>query len=243
MPPKPRKPPPRRTGNRNRNLLLAGAGAVAVVAVLIVASVVLAGRGDDDGGATATTGDAALFAGIPQSGVLLGAKTAPVTMIQFEDIQCPICRAYQEEGFSDIVKEYVRPGKVRLRFAGIPIIGADSEKGLYYALAAGKQDKLWEYVSALYANQGEENSGWVTDDLLHSLADDVGLDWAQLQKDAASTEVRNEARAIAAEAARRQVPGTPTFFVQVGDDAPYLVQPTSFAIESFRPIFDDALGQ
>jgi protein-disulfide isomerase len=243
MPPKPRKPPPRRPGTRNRNLLIAGAGAAAVVVVLIVASVVLAGRGGDDGGTTGTTGDSALFAGIPQDGVMLGAEKAPVTMIQFEDIQCPICRAYQEQGFSDIVREYVRPGKVRLRFAGIPIIGADSEKGLYYALAAGKQNKLWEYVAALYANQGDENSGWVTDDLLHSLADDVGLDWDQLKKDAASSEVQDEARTIAGEAARRQVPGTPTFFIQVGNGAPYLVQPTSFAIESFRPIFDDALAQ
>jgi protein-disulfide isomerase len=244
MPPKPRKPPPRRPVARNRKLLLAGAGAAAVVVVLIVASVVLAGRGGDSGGTTSgSTGDAALIDGVPQRDDVLGAKNAKVTMIQVEDLQCPICRAYQEEGFGDIVRDYVRPGKIKLRFVGIPIIGADSEKALFYVLAAGKQGQLWQYASALYANQGDENSGWVTEDLLHQIADDLGLDWEQLQKDSTSTAVRQQAEKMAAEAAQRQVPGTPTFFIQIGNQAPYVVQPSSFSIDSFRPIFDDALGQ
>jgi protein-disulfide isomerase len=224
--------------------LLAGAGAAAVVLVLVVASVVLAGRGGDSGNtATGSTGDAALINGIPQQDDVLGSKNATVTMIQVEDLQCPICRAYQEEGFGDIVREYVKPGKIKIRFVGIPIIGADSEKALFYTLAAGKQGQLFQYASALYANQGQENSGWVTDDLLHQIADDLGLDWDQLQKDASSSAVKKQAEAMAAEAAQRQVPGTPTFFIQIGKQAPYVVQPTSFSIESFRPIFDDALGQ
>jgi protein-disulfide isomerase len=244
VPPKPRKPPPRRPGVRNRKLLLAGAGAAAVVLVLVVASVVLAGRGGDSGNsATGSTGDAALIDGIPQQDDVLGSKSATVTMIQVEDLQCPICRAYQEEAFGDIVSEYVKPGKIKIRFVGIPIIGADSEKALFYVLAAGKQGQLFQYASALYANQGDENSGWVTDDLLHQIADDLGLDWAQLQKDASSTAVKQQAEAMAAEAAQRQVPGTPTFFIQIGKQTPYVVQPRSFSIDSFRPIFDDALGQ
>ena len=177
MPPKPRKPPPRRPDPRKRNLLIAGAGAVAVVAILVVVSVVVAGGGDSGTTTTSGASSSALFAGIPQSGTELGSKSAPVTFIQFEDLQCPICRSYQEDGFSGIVQDYVRTGKVRLRFAGVAFLGQDSEKALAYALAAGKQGKLWQYVAALYANQGEENSGWVTDELLERLAKDVGLDW------------------------------------------------------------------
>jgi protein-disulfide isomerase len=242
MPPKPRKPPPRRPGRRNRNLLIAAAGAVAVVAVLVVVSVVVTGGGDDDT-TTTTEGSSAHFAGIPQQNTTLGAASAPVTLIQFEDMQCPVCREYQEDGFSGIVDEYVRPGKVKLRFAGLAFLGSDSEKALSHVLAAGKQGKLWQYASALYANQGAENSGWVTDELLERLAGEVGLDWARLQQDAASSEVKQEAQASAAEAARLQVPGTPTFFVQIGSQQPYHVQPSSFAIDEFRTILDDALGQ
>src|SRR5690348_13031459 len=146
MPPKPRKPPPRRPDTRRRNLLIAGAGAAAVVAILVVVSVVVAGGGDS-GTTTTSAASSALFDGIPQNGTELGAKGAPVTFIQFEDLQCPICRSYQEDGFSDIVRDYVRPGKVKLRFAGIAILGQDSEKALRYALAAGNQGKLWQYVA------------------------------------------------------------------------------------------------
>lgn len=242
MPPKPRKPPPRHSDTRKRNLLIAGAGAVAVVAILIVVSVVVAGGGDS-GTTTTSAASSGLFDGIPQNGTELGANDAPVTFIQFEDLQCPICRSYQEDGFSAIVQDYVRPGKVKLRFAGIPILGQDSEKALRYALAAANQGKLWQYVAALYANQGEENSGWVTDDLLEQLAGDVGLDWTQLKTDAASEKVTRQAQATLAEADRLGVPGTPTFFVKVGDGAPYAVQPNSFSIDAFRPIFADALSQ
>ena len=244
MPPKPRKPPPRHSDTRRRNLLIAGAAAAAVVAILVVVSVVVAGGGND-GSTTTTDGSAsaALFAGIPQKGAELGSQSAPVTFIQFEDLQCPICRHYQEDGFSGIVKDYVRPGKVKLRFAGLAFLGQDSEKALRYALAAGKQGKLWQYVAALYANQGDENSGWVTDDLLQRLAGDVGVDWSRLQQDAAGSDVTRQIQATAAEAARVGVPGTPTFFVQVGNGQPYVVHPNSFSIDDFRSILDDALSQ
>ena len=191
MPPKPRKPPPRRPGTRNRNLLIAGAGAVAVVAVLVVVSLVVTG-GSDNGSSSTTPGDAtaALFNGIPQKNTVLGAQNATVTMIQFEDLQCPICRRFQEEGFPGVVSDYVRPGKVKLRFVGMAFIGADSQKALLYTLAAGEQGKLWQFSDALYANQGGENEGWVTDGLLERIAGDLGLDYAKLKADAASPVTR-----------------------------------------------------
>ena len=242
MPPKPRKPPPRRPDPRKRNLLIAGAGAALVVAILVVVSVVVAGGGDS--GTTTTSGAAssALFDGIPQNGTELGAKNAPVTFIQFEDLQCPICRDYQQEGFPGVVDEYVKPGKVKLRFVGMHFLGPDSTKALEYTLAAGEQGKLWQFADSLYANQGAENSGWVTDSLLETIAGDLGLDYAKLQTDASSPVVQQQMQSMAAEATQRQVPGTPTFYVQVGDGEPYQVHPSSFAVEQFRTILDDALA-
>ena len=52
------------------------------------------------------------------------------------------------------------------------------------ALAAGKQNKLWNYVELFYRNQGQEGSGYVTSDFLNSLAKSVpGLDFATWTKD------------------------------------------------------------
>jgi protein-disulfide isomerase len=245
MPPKPRKPPPSKQG-ANRNLLIAAGAAAVVVLVLVAASLLL--RGGDDDSSNSVSGPngiaeaSALIDGIPQARAELGSQDATVTMIQFEDLQCPVCQRYQAEGFPTVVDEYVRPGKVKLRFVGLAFIGPDSEKALLYTLAAGEQGKLWQFQDALYWNQGEENSGWVTDELLEGIAKGLDLDWEKLQKDADSAVTLQQANAMVDEANQRQIQGTPTFFVQVGDGAPYQVNPSSFEPDQFRSILDDALS-
>jgi protein-disulfide isomerase len=245
MPPKPRKPPPTKKAG-NRNLLIAAGAAAAVVLVLVAASLLLRGgdsSNDAGSGATVDTGEVStLLAGIPQDRAVLGSPDAKVTMIQFEDLQCPICREYQQQGFPGVVEEYVKPGKVKLRFVGMDFLGSDSTKALNYTLAAGEQGKLWQFADSLYANQGAENSGWVTDSLLEQIAGDLGLDWDKLKTDAAGPVAQQQRSSMAAEATQRQVPGTPTFYVQVGDGEPYQVHPSSFAVEEFRTILDDALS-
>jgi protein-disulfide isomerase len=131
---------------------------------------------------------------------------------------------------------------VKLRFVGMAFLGPDSTKALLYTLAAGEQGKLWQFSDALYADQGGENSGWVTDALLERIAGDLGLDYAKLKSDAASAVTRQQASSMAAEAQQRQIPGTPTFYLQVGDGEPYQLSPKSFAPEEFRSILDDALS-
>jgi protein-disulfide isomerase len=244
MPPKPRKPPPGKQG-ANRNLLIAAGAAAVVVLALIGASLLLRGGDDstpDTGGGTGIEEAAALLDGIPQERAELGSPNATVTLIQFEDLQCPVCRSYQAQGFPTVVDEYVRPGKVKLRFVGLAFLGPDSEKALLYTLAAGEQGKLWQFQDALYANQGEENSGWVTDALLEEIATGLDLDWERLKQDADGSVTLQQANSMADEANQRQIQGTPTFYVQVGDGEPYQVNPSSFAPEQFRAILDDALS-
>ncbi len=231
-------------GSGRRNLVLAAGAAVLVVAAVVVASLAFRG-GDDDASAPTTTtpgGTWALFDGIPQERALLGSPDAPVTLILFEDLQCPICKQFAEEGLPGIVEEYVRPGKVRLRFAGLAFIGPDSEKALLHVVAAGAQGKLWQLTDRLYASQGGENDGWVTDELLERISGELGLDYAKLATDADGQAVLQQANAMATEAEQREVPGTPWFYVQVGDDEPYEVRPGSFAIDEFREMLDDALA-
>ncbi len=220
---------------------------VSGAAVIVVAAVVVASLVFRDGDATETTpttpgGAAALFDGIPQDGAVLGSPEAEVTMIQFEDLQCPVCKRYQQEGLPGVVEEYVRPGDVKLRFAGLAFIGPDSEKALLYVIAAGERGKLWQFADALYTNQGGENEGWVTDEQLERLSEELGLDYDTLTAAADSAAVLDQANAMATEAEQREVPGTPWFYVQIGDGEPYEVRPSSYAIEEFREILDDALA-
>jgi protein-disulfide isomerase len=227
--------------------LIAAGAAAAVVLVLVGASLLLRG-GDSNGGGggsgevTGIQEASTLLHGLPQERAVLGSPKAKVTLIQFEDLQCPICRRSQAEGFPGVVESYVRPGKVKLRMVGMAFLGPDSEKALLYMLAAGEQGKLWQFQDALYANQGEENSGWVTDELLEKIAKGLGLDWAKLQKDADGPVTLQQANSMAGEASQRQIQGTPTFYVQVGDQPPYQVNPSSFDPSEFGSILDDALS-
>lgn len=219
--------------------------AAAVVGALIGASLLFrGGESSSEAAPPAAPGEiVGLFEGIPQDRAVLGSPTAKVTLIQFEDLQCPVCRRYQSDGFSGIVDEYVRPGKVKLRFAGLSFIGPQSEIALHYVLAAGAQGKLWQFADLLYANQGGENEGWVTPELLRRVSDDLRLDFAKLRADADGPAVRQQAGSMTAEADQRKVPGTPWFYVQIGNGEPYEVRPGSFAIEDFRAILDDALAR
>ncbi len=241
MPPTPKKSSvavPKTGAPRNRNLLIGLAAAAALVAALVVGAIVLSGG---DSGETTDASASSFLEGIPQAGMILGKESAKVTLIQFEDPQCPICKSFQDEGFSDLVGTYVATGKVKIRYAGLAFIGEDSQKALFHIIAAGKQNKAFQFSEELYARQGGENAGWVTDDLLADIAAALSLDHDQLMTDAESSEVKQEAAAMAAEATKLGVEGTPWFFVQIGDGVPYEVRPPSFGLESFVPILDDAL--
>ena len=220
-----------------RTVIVAFAGAV-LAAVALVA-VALFGRNDANTQATNPTPVVDLT-GIPQDGRLLGSPDADVTLIEYADAQCPGCRFYTEEIFPTVADDYVRPGKVKTEFRGFPFIGPDSVKALRFIYAAGLQDKLWQLQEALYRNQGGENDGWVTEDLLRRVASEIpGLDVDKLVSDAGSAAITEEADAAKGEAEAAGVPGTPSLLIKIGDAEPYFIQVATAA--QVGAALDDAL--
>ena len=185
----------------------------------------------------------ALVDGIPQRGTVLGQKTATVTLIQYEDLGCTHCKTYMDEAFPTIVRDYVRTGLVKLDFRGLGVVTRASEPALRYTLAASRQNRLWQVAELFYENQGKLNE-LATDKGVKRLVTGVaGINATRLVVDAKSLSVRKQADAHAAEAIRRDVPGTPWFFVKVGDAPPKLVKPEAYDGEAFSAILDDALGR
>ncbi len=246
MPPKQRKStsPTRKptTGNGpSRNLLIGLVAAAVVVAALVVGTIVLTG-GDSNESTTTGTGSA-LLEGLQQNNTVLGNPDANVTMLQYEDLQCPICKQYTDDAFPTIVAEYVKPGKVKIDFRGLSFIGPDSVKALKIALAAGNQNKLWDVVEAFYANQGVENTGWVTDDKVDEILATVpGLDADKVLADAKTAAIAAKVDALTQEGQDRNVQGTPSFFIGIGDKEPYQIQVATLTPDAFRPALDDALN-
>ena len=222
-------------------VVLAFGGALAVAAALVLVAVVFR-DGGDNGGSEPPLAPTVDFTGIPQDGAILGDPAATVRLIEYADLQCPGCQQYALSVFPGIVDDYVRPGRVKAEFRGYPFLGEDSFKAQRFVSAAGLQDRLWNLQEALYRSQGAENSGWVTDDLIRELAAEIdGLDVDQLFVDAESDEVAQAVDDGVAQAEAAGVPGTPTFFIQIGNEEPYALQ-SGLTTEQFRAALDDALG-
>jgi protein-disulfide isomerase len=228
-----------------RTYVVVGVLAGLVAATLIVASV-LSASGSKTSAPQKVFGDdtAALLDGIPQKGSVLGRPDAPVTLVEFADIQCPYCAQWSQQAFPEIVQDYVRVGKVRLVFDGLTFIGPDSKQALRFAFAAGEQGKLWNAVHLLYANQGAENSGWVTDDLLRGIGGAIPGFRTEDAFDAVSSP-RTEKKIAAAEALSRRlgVQGTPAFAAgRTGKDLS-LLPVRSLDADGLKPFLDELLAE
>jgi protein-disulfide isomerase len=212
------------TETRRQRLWLLGASAVVVVAIVVIALAIGRAGGGTAGTTTGTpagiAATRALFAGIPQRGVELGARHAPVTVIEYADLQCPFCGKSARERWPDVVRRFVRPGRAKLVFRNLAFLGPDSLDGARMATAAALQNRMWQFVDLVYRNQGEEGTGWITDAYLRRVAAGAGLDvrtaLAQ-RRSAAVLTLLSEAKAMADAAGVR---ATPAFQITRAGRAP-----------------------
>ena len=225
----------------------AAVGTIAlIVAVALIAASLIGARGGGSAQAEqlSVNDGSSLLRGIPQSGPSLGRPGAPVTLVEFADPQCPYCAQWSQQAFPELVRDYVRPGKVRVVFAGLAFIGPDSDEALRFALAAGRQGKLWEVVDLLYANQGAENSDWVSEDFLREVGDAVpGLDVERAVRETSSPEVESELAAAKDLQARLGVRSTPAFAAARKGGKLSPVQITSLDAGGIRPSLDGLLAR
>ena len=242
MPPARRREPSRL---KRRPLVAALAGAAVVAAALVAASLL----GSSAGQAEPTAPRQALaipverdslFRGIPQNGIVLGSPQAPLTLVEYADLQCPYCAQWARDAFPTIVEEYVRTGRVRIVFRGLSFIGADSDAALRAALAAGQQDRLWDVVHGLFVQQGAENSGWVSDAVLRSF-DGTGLDTQRMLDATHSAGVERQLAAAQRAATAAGVSATPSFLAGRTGAALVHLEVASLEPDAFRHELDQLL--
>jgi protein-disulfide isomerase len=101
----------------------------------------------------------------------IGRADAPVTIAYWYDYQCPFCQRHEAQTVAAIVKDYVNTGKAKLVFKDYAFLGPDSQTIGKYSRAVWEvaPDKFYAWHDNMFANQGQENSGWATKDTLHTL--------------------------------------------------------------------------
>ena len=198
-------PPPGARRQASPKVLIGAALAVALIVLAIVLGFVFTGgssssntpaRGSLAGGLPGAADAQRLFRGIPQHGNVLGSPTAPVTVVEYVDLQCPFCQEFETKAMPTLLSRYVRSGKVKIEARPIAFIGPDSERGRAGALAAAEQNRLFNYMQLLYLNQGTENTGWLDDAMASAAAASIpGLDvhaWSSARGSSAVTDQENQ---------------------------------------------------
>lgn len=201
---------------REQLLKLAAGAAFLVAAVVLVLIVVNASSGD--GGDTKLEGVTEAnrhLRGIPQQELVLGDPQAPVELVEYGDLQCPVCKGFSEEVLPPIIDNQVKKGEVKLVFRNFTIIGEESVDAGAAAIAAGQQGRGWSFIELFYRNQGRENGGYVIDDFLEAVAKAAGVkDLAQWNEDRKSQSVLGQVESTSEEAQNLGLTGTPTFAIK-----------------------------
>jgi protein-disulfide isomerase len=123
------------------------------------------------------------LAGVPSNGNTIGSAGAPVTIEEFGDLRCPVCRDFDANTIPDVVNGLVKTGKAKLVYHHWPILGENSVYASRAAYAAQQQNKLWEYAMVTYFNQGDEQVSWFDKGFARAVASAIGLNLTQFDED------------------------------------------------------------
>ena len=172
------------TASAKRRARLTQLGIVVAIVAAIIVAIVLATGGSSTKGIPKTTKQVSetvaevtsLVGGIPQSGNAIGNPQAKVTLAYFGDLQCPVCKAFTLGALPSLIQRQVRGGQLRIEYRAMETATHEPETfrtEQLAALAAGKQNRMWYYLELFYHEQGEENTGYVTESYLQNLAQQV----------------------------------------------------------------------
>jgi protein-disulfide isomerase len=147
-----------------------------------------------------------------------GSASAPITVYEMSDFQCPYCRRFALETFRAIEREYITPGKVRWVFVNFPLtsIHANAVAAAGTALCAAKQGAFWPVHDLLYTYQDTWAPLKEPGSFFLSLADSAGISKDKLLECVKSPNTTSEIRTEAEGAERAGATSTPSFYIEGG---------------------------
>jgi protein-disulfide isomerase len=214
---------------RERRLRMLGGVVIGAVAVVVVAIAVSSGGGgggavvkpDSPAAKQAVATVQTLLTGIPQDGNRLGSPAAKVTVTEFGDLECPICKDFALGAENQLISNDVRSGKVQLIYRSLPTATANGPDPSVFptqqaaALAAGEQQRGWNYIELFYHEQGSEDTSYVTTDYLGGLAKQVpGLNYSKWSSDRTSSTLTGQVTTDEQAATAAGYDSTPTLVVK-----------------------------
>lgn len=159
-----------------------------------------------------------------------GPATAPVTIVEFSDYQCPFC-SRAETVVDDVMKKY--GDKIHLVFRDYPLsFHPNAEMAAMGSHCALEQGKYWEMNKAMFANQAKLAAA----DLVET-AGTIGIDKDKFKACLDSGKYRTEVQKDFQDGQKAGVTGTPTFFING------IMIVGARGVESFSEIIDRELAR
>jgi protein-disulfide isomerase len=213
---------------QRRRLQMLGGIVVAAIAVVAIAIAISSGGGSSTPKNLSSSGAQSkvapinsLLSGIPQSATTLGSPTAKVTVTEYGDLECPVCKDFAQTTEQTLISKDVRQGKVRLVYKSLSTATSNGpDPGVFptqqaAAYAAGQQNLGWNYILIFYALQGQEDTSYVTPQYLNGLARLVpGLNFAKWSSDRNSNAMLQQVNVDEQTARSLGFRDTPTIVVQ-----------------------------
>jgi len=144
---------------------------------------------------------------------ILGSVSAPITIIEFGDYQCPNCKKWFLDTKPELIGNFIDTQKVNLIYVDIAFLGKDSIPAAEASYCAEEQGKYWEYHGILYTNQEGIDTGWASSERLKAFAFDLGLDMDLFGSCLDSDKYTKRVQSNTNESKKNGVAGTPTFFI------------------------------
>jgi protein-disulfide isomerase len=213
-----------RARRTRRTRTLAGVLIAAVVVVAVAIAISSSGGGSSSStkiSSSTSNHISSLLTGLPQSGQTLGSPSAKVTVTEFGDLQCPICRDFALGAEQQLIAKDVRSGKVKLVYKSLPTATLNGPNPSVFptqqaaAYAAGQQSKAWDYILLFYRQQGQEGTNYVTPAFLQNLARHIpGLNYSAWLTASKNPNLTAQVTSEQQQATSRGFNSTPTIVVQ-----------------------------
>jgi protein-disulfide isomerase len=140
---------------------------------------------------------------------MLGSKTAPLTVVEFTDYQCPFCQRFHVTAFPDLKKNYIDTGKVRFYSRDMPLdFHANAMRAAQAARCAADQNQFWKLRDVMGNNPDKLD----LDNILR-FAGDLKMDTGALRTCVESEKYKNAVQTDVMEAMKIGANATPTFVI------------------------------
>jgi len=140
---------------------------------------------------------------------MLGAKDAPLTIVEYTDYQCPFCQRFHVASFPEIKRNYVDTGKARYYSKDLPLdFHANAMRAAQAGRCAGEQGKFWELRDVMAMNPDKLDM-----DRIAGFGDNLKMDTKALRACVESGKYKDQVQNDVLEAMKIGANGTPTFVI------------------------------